>query len=233
VGRDPSRHQGSSELQGSALSCCRVCRAPTREDGGQLRFQLIRLRRTQRLPRTTPLRAINNLDKRQCSLSTLVFPRMTSANGEPSTFPVSLTRSEPPPVTVPRGGSRGTLRRGCTSRASSRSSSPEHRELRCRCARSTQTSDHTMARSRSAVSCTFTSDATGPAAERRGGRDEFVNRTADWPARPQVRSPREALAYLPRTLARWAPTADRPVDHCGKDRCRRVAADAGEGQRAG
>jgi hypothetical protein len=101
VGRDPSRHQGSSELRGSALSCCRVCRAPTREDGGQLRFQLIRLR-TQRLPRTTPLRAINNPDKRQCSLSTLVFPRMTSANGEPSTFPVSLTRSEPPLVTVPR-----------------------------------------------------------------------------------------------------------------------------------
>jgi hypothetical protein len=28
-----------------------------------------------------------------------------------------------------------------------------------------------------------------------------------------VRSPHEALAHPPRTLARWAPTADGPVDH--------------------
>lgn len=51
---------------------------------------------------------------------------------------------------------------------------------------------------------------------------------------PWVRSAHEALAHLSRTLARWAPTADRPVDHDRNGRCRGVAAGNGrEGQGAG
>jgi methyltransferase family protein len=53
------------------------------------------------------------------------------------------------------------------------------------------------------------------------------------PKGPQVPSPHEAPPHLPRTLARWAPTADRPFDYFGGDRCRRVAGgDPGEERRA-
>jgi hypothetical protein len=104
---------------------------------------------------------------------------MTSANGEPSTFSISLTRSEPAPVTVPRVD----LAERCAEDARPEDHRDRHLQSIASCdgdvLAQTQTSDHTMARSRSAVSCTHTSDATGPAAERR--RDEFAKRTAIGP----------------------------------------------------
>jgi hypothetical protein len=49
----------------------------------------------------------------------------------------------------------------------------------------------------------------------------------------QIRSPHQALAHLPRTLAPWAPTAHRPLDYFGGGGSRGVAGgDPGEGRRA-
>ena len=67
---------------------------------------------------------------------------------------------------------------------------------------------------------------------RRGVRSALADQRVAPDAR-QVLSPHKASPHLPRTLARWAPTADRPVDHVGGGRCRRAAAgDPGEERRA-
>jgi hypothetical protein len=73
--------------------------------------------------------------------------------------------------------------------------------------------------------------AVRSAVEMRDARSPATSQ-ADRPPAP-VPSPHEASPHLPRTLARWAPTADRPVDHFGGGRCRRAAAgDLGEERRA-